>query len=117
MLTGRNRIERLHKALAVNITMEVRSRPIVTGLSISIHRPLMGGVLFKPDDLPAGVRRYHGFPNRAAASLPEYFPLEADTRLSEEIRIHGGHSWQFKRWLGPRVPVENFKFTDPEILS
>jgi hypothetical protein len=71
--------------------------------------------MFKPGDLPAEVRHYHQHPNRAAVSLPEYFPLVVDNRSSEEIRIHGGHSWQFKRWLGPRAPEENFKFTDPEM--
>jgi len=73
--------------------------------------------MFKPGDLPAGVRRYHGLPNRAAMNLPEYFPLAVSTRSSEEIRIHGGHSWQFKRWLGPCAPNEDFKCTDPEILT
>lgn len=73
--------------------------------------------MFKPDELPAGVRRYHGLPNRAAGNLPEYFPLTADNRSLEEIRIHGGHSWQIKRWLGPRAPDKEFKYTDPEILA
>lgn len=73
--------------------------------------------MFKPDDLPAEVRYYHGLPARAAIQLPEYFPLLIIARSSEEIRIHGGHSWQPRRWLGLHVPEGDCKFTELEKLT
>lgn len=65
--------------------------------------------MFRPDDLPAGVRDYHGPPNLAEVSLPEYYPLSINTKMSEEIRLNSHHSRQSGYVREKRLAIDQFK--------